>query len=184
MFIRFALLPILTLTQAFSSPDTKGIYRTQADFDSHHLEFSAPATSRKVIIRTHEFLGAPNVTIDSGGQKYYILKVELFGYRDGKRDFRFYGDQAYEILDTAGFYLYAKSALQKDKGSAVQTQYYFSTTGSDSILPLTIDNLKAAFPDKTAFRYSLDCQFGRDSRLLEYDNQSRRYKLKQIFMGL
>jgi hypothetical protein len=184
MFTRLALLPILTLTQAFVNPDTKGIYRTQADFDQHRLEFSAPATSRKVIIRTHEFLGAPHITIDSGGQKYYILKVELFGYSDGKRNFRFYEDQTYEILDTAGFYLYAKSALPKEKGSIVKTQYFFSKSGSDSILPLTIENLKAAFPDKTAFRYALDAQFGHDSRLLEYDNELKTYKLKQLYQGL
>jgi hypothetical protein len=184
MFLHLVILPILTLSQFFGNPDTKGIYRTQADFDQHHLEFSAPSTSRKVHIHIHDFLGAPNVTVDSGGQKYYILKLELFGYRENKKDFRFFQDQAYEILDTVGFYLYAKSALQKNKGSAVVTQYYFSKSGSDSILPLTIDNLKQAFPDKGAFRYALDCQFGRDSRLLEYDNQLHTYKLKQLFEGL
>ncbi|WP_133995389.1 hypothetical protein [Dinghuibacter silviterrae] len=171
------------MTQAFTNPDTKGIYRTQADFDQHHLEFSAPASSRKVIIRTHEFLGAPHVTIDSGGQKYYILKVELFGYSDGKKNFRFFEDQAYEIIDTAGFYLYAKSALPKEKGSIVKTEYFFSTSGSDAIQPLTIENLKAAYPAKTAFRYALDVQFGRDSHLLDYDNQLKTYKLKAIFQG-
>jgi hypothetical protein len=185
MFLRFAFLPILTISQMLSDPaDTKGIYRTEADFNQHHLEFSAPATSRKIVIRTHELMGAPNITIDSAGSTIYILKVELFGYCDGKSTYRFYDNQAYQILDTAGFYLYAKSALPREKGSIVRTEYFFSMTGSDSIQPLTISNLKAAYPSRDAFRYSLDSQFGRDSRLLEYDAQAHTYKLKQLFRGL
>lgn len=184
MFLRFALLPILTFSQALSDMDTKGIYRTEADFNQHHLEFSAPASSRKIIIHTHELMGAPDVTIDSAGSTFYILKVELFGYSDGKNTYRFFNNQTYQILDTTGFYLYAKSALPREKGSVAQLQYFFSVSGSGAILPLTIDNLKAAFPNREAFRYALDCQFGRDSRLLEYDAQSRAYKLKELFRSL
>lgn len=147
MFLHLALLPILTLSQVFHDSDTKGIYRSEADFNQHHLEFSAPASSRKVVIHTHELMGAPHVTIDSAGSIFYILKVELFGYSDGKNTYRFFGNKTYQILDTAGFYLYAKSAFSREKGSAVQLQYFFSVTGSDAILPLTISNLRAAFPN-------------------------------------
>jgi len=160
---------------------TKGIYRTQDDFNQHRLLFEAPASSHKVTIRTHEFMGAPHVTIDSGGQKYYFLKVELFGYRDGKRDFRFFDNQAFQIIDTAGFYIYARTGLENGKGTHISTKYYFSKTGSDYISELTIPNLKAAFSEKTAFCYALDCQFGHNGRLLEYDYQLKCYKVKHLF---
>lgn len=146
MFVRFALLPILILSQFFHDTDTKGIYRSEADFNQHHLEFSAPASSRKVVIHTHELLGAPHVTIDSAGATYYILKAELFGYSDGKNTYRFFGNKTYQILDTTGFYLYSKSAYPREKGSALQLQYFFSVNGSDPILPLTIANLTTVFP--------------------------------------
>lgn len=147
MFLRFALLPILTLSQVFYDTDTKGIYRSEADFTQHHLEFSAPASSRKVVIHTHELMGAPHITVDSAGYTYYMLKVELFGYSDGKNTYRFFGNKTYQILDTAGFYLYAKSSFTREKGSVVQTQYFFSVNGSDAILPLTLSNLNAAYPN-------------------------------------
>ena len=133
----------------------------------HRLEFEAPASSRKVSIRTHEFMAAPHVTIDSGGQKFYFLKVELFGYRDGAKDYRFFNNQAYEIVDTAGFYIYCRTGYQKGKSSRLVTSYYFSKNGSDSLLALSVENLKAAFPDYAAFHYTLDCQCYHDGKPLD-----------------
>ena len=63
----------------------------------------------------------------------------------------------------------------------VSTKYYFSKTGSDYISELTIANLKAAFSEKTAFCYALDCQFGHDGHLLAYDYQLKCYKVKYLF---
>jgi hypothetical protein len=183
MFTRLTALPLLLLLQAYSKPDTKGIYKTQEDFAQHHLTFEAPSSSRKVLIRPHELMGDPDITVVTGGQKYYFLKVELFGYRDGDRDYRFFNNEAYEILDTTGFYIYAHSGFEKTKGSIPVTKYYFSRTGMDSLQELTIHNLKAAFPEKNNFRYALDAQFGSDRKLLSYDNEMKCYKLKYLFLA-
>lgn len=183
MFIRVAALPFLFLLQAYSTPDTKGIYKTPEDFAQHHLSFEAPASSKKVLIRPHELMAAPDITVLAEGQKYYFLKVELFGYRDGNKDYRFFNNEAYEILDTTGFYIYAHSGFEKGKGSAVITKYYFSVNGSESLQELTIQNLKAAFPQKARFRYDLDAQFSSDKKLLTYDNESKCYKLKYLFLN-
>jgi hypothetical protein len=144
MFTRTAALPLFFLLQAFSNPDTKGIYKTQADFVQHHLTFEAPSSSRKVSIRAHEFLGGSDVTVVAGGQKYYFLKVELFGYRDGNKDYRFFNNIAYEIIDTAGFYIYTHTGFEKGKNAIPVTKYYFSKTGMDSLHELTTQNLRSA----------------------------------------
>lgn len=182
MFTRLTALPLLLLLQAYTSPDTKGIYKTQEDFAQHRLTFEAPSSSRKVSIRPHELMGAPDIIVVSGGQKYYFLKVELFGYREAGKDYRFFNNEAYEILDTAGFYIYARSGFERAKGSIPVTKYYFSKTSMDSLHELTISGLKAVFPDRNRFRYALDAQFSSDRKLLSYDGELKCYKVKYLFL--
>jgi hypothetical protein len=182
MFTRLIALPLLVLLQANSNPDTKGIYKTQEDFAQHHLTFEAPSSSRKVLIRPHELMADPGITVVTEGQKYYFLKVELFGYRDGSKDYRFFNNESYEIIDTAGFYIYARSGFERGKGSIPVTKYYFSRKSMDSLQELTIRNLKAAFAGRNNFRYALDAQFSSDRKLLTYDNELKCYKVKYLFL--
>jgi len=181
MFTQVAVLPLLFLLQAYPKMETKGIYKTQADFIQHHLEFEAPLSSKKIAIRTHAFSDGPAVTVTMDGQKYYFLKVELFGYRDGNKDYRFFNNETYEIVDTVGFYIYARTGFEKSKGSIQVTKYYFSKTGTDSLQSLTLQNLKSAYPERTGFRYALDAQFSSDRKLLAYDAQLKCYKVKHLF---
>ena len=57
MFTQVVLL--FLLVQALGTSNTKGIYRTQDDFNQHRLLFEAPASSHKVRIRAHEFMVGP-----------------------------------------------------------------------------------------------------------------------------
>jgi len=60
--------------------------------------------------------------------------------------------------------------------------YFFSTNADSPIIQLTIENLKSAYPSNTAFHYALDAYFNSDRQLMAYDEYTKMYKLKYLFL--
>jgi hypothetical protein len=91
---------------------------------------------------------------------------------------------SYRILDSTEFFLYYRYQQQehiKGKELLKTDCYYFSINALAPIEPLTIENLKAAFPDNNRFHYLLDEQFRRDTELMAYDPYSKMYKIKYLY---
>jgi hypothetical protein len=61
-----------------------------------------------------------------------------------------------------------------------ETRYYFSKNAESRILPLTIRNLKFAYPNRD-FHDLLDVHFRSNKELMRYDAFNNEYKLKRIF---
>jgi hypothetical protein len=115
----------------------------------------------------------------------HVEKSRSYGYRDSKnRDYRFYNNSAYRVLDTVGFFLYYTYRLEHPaggKGMLKTDHYYFSVTGTDALQPLTVENLKKAFPGNHAFHYRLDAGCKSDNDLTAYDNYLKTYRIKYLF---
>src|SRR5689334_17023024 len=73
------------------------------------------------------------------------------------RSFRTVGSQRYEILEARDLVIYSSDAIVR-KGT-LEKAYFFSVGLKGEILPLTVLNLKNAFPDNHAFHDSLDMTF-------------------------
>lgn len=98
------------------------------------------------------------------------------------KSYRFYNHSDYEIVDTASFYIYYQyKEVTTGKGLVKTDVYYFSLNNHDAIIPLTINNLKLAFPGNDKFHYALDAYFKSDEDLLAYDYFLKVYKLKYIY---
>jgi hypothetical protein len=117
------------------------------------------------------------------GKKHVFSKSATYGYRncDGQ-DYRFSGVAAYQIIDTAGFYLYNYNKLvQGEKISRPQTVFYFSVNANSPVVELTLENLERSFSQNTRFRYQLEAQFRSDKDLTAYDNMLKTYKIKYLY---
>jgi hypothetical protein len=170
----------------YSQNNTKiGLYKNENDFAMHKLTYELDCSSKQNLIKTNDFFESPKVVVKANDKKYIVLKKDFYGYHDctGK-DFRFYNNKLYEILDTASFYLYRHTALEPGnggKGYATVTKYYFSKKGNSTMQLLSVNNLMNAFPQNVKFHYALETYVHNDNGLMDYDSYSKCYKLKYLF---
>ena len=97
------------------------------------------------------------------------------------RSFRTIGNQRYEILEARDLVIYSTDVIVR-KGT-LEKEYFFSVGLNGEVLPLTILNLKNAFPDNHAFHDSLDMMFKNDSQLTKYDNFHKMYKVNRLLVA-
>jgi len=97
------------------------------------------------------------------------------------RPVRMVGNQRYYILEAKELYIYSTDVLVR-KG-ALERAYFFSVGRTGEILPLTILNLKKAFPDNHAFHDSLDANFKNDAQLTKFDDFHRMFKVNRLLQA-
>jgi hypothetical protein len=156
-----------------------GIYLTEQDYRSNKLSYVLKDHDK---LRLNEFLDGKNVSLTYRGKKVTLSKNEIFGYKLNNQDFRFYQNEAYSILDTAGFLLYSREKFtQSVKGHKREVVYFYSVNTLQPIIALAIQNLWNSFPGQTDFRYSIQSNFSKDADLITYDKLSNQYKIKYLF---
>lgn len=165
--------------QAQTLNESTGIYLTEQDYRSNKLTYNLSPTDK---MQLNEFLNGKCVTLVYQGKKLTLVKSEIFGYRKHNQDFRFFRNEAYSIVDTAGFMLYKKDKLtQQGKGYLPVETYFYSSNLKQPIQKLTIENLWNSFPEQTGFRYSVQNNFKRDADLAAYDIFVHQYRIKYLF---
>ncbi|MGX5818922.1 hypothetical protein ACWKWU_12040 [Chitinophaga lutea] len=171
---------MLTLTVAgmglwsASASAQNGVYLTAADFAKGKTTYED--ANAYIPFRYGKVKAKDN------GKTILLDKDEVYGYRRDGKDYRLVGNNAYRVLDAEHFPLYAREVeTSKGKGRIRETQYFFSPSSNGDMQPLTIANLKKAFPDNQRFHRLLDLQFRHDSELAWYDASAKSYKLKSIF---
>ena len=166
-----------------SSGTQTGVYLNPDDFTHSRLSHAADCAGGNCTIRLHALFNSTTLDLVCNGKKQVFSKDTIYGYRDcQKNDFRLYINSSYQILDTAGFYLYSINKLvQGDKIARPQTVYYFSVQANDPVQELTLSNLQTAFAGNTKFRYLLDAQFRSDKDLIAYDKILKTYKIKYLY---
>lgn len=156
---------------AQASQGNSGLYRTAADFRQRRLTLPGNCKTDGHRLRLHEFLSRPYLTVVHHGQEYRVAKDTLFGFRDcDGREFRFTTDkQYYPILNPKEeilLYKVEQATVGKNPG---YVRRYFSASAEAPVLPLTIQNVKNAFPDNRKFQELLDAQCKQESDMMAFD---------------
>lgn len=165
--------------------DKGGLYASSGDFLKHRLTYAFECSAKEGYIHFNGLLGADKGYVMVRGEKHPFSKESVYGYRDCQsHDYRIYLKRAYQILDTAGFYLYYQYEYEQPvygKGMVKADHYYFSTTPESKLQRMTLENLKIAFAENTKFQYALDAGFRSDNDLISYDRYLHSYKIKYLF---
>ena len=185
----FAVLVLLAAAKIGAAQgvaaNTGGLYSTLNDFVNHKLTYPIDCNQSANKLKLNELFESSTGYVIYGGEKHAFDKSKVYGYRSCKnKNYRFYKNSAYQIIDTAGFYIYYQYMQEekvKGKGLVKTDEYFFSTNGNGPVLLLTADNLKSAFPDNSRFHYALDAQFKSDKDLLSYDGYQKTYKIKYLY---
>jgi hypothetical protein len=94
------------------------------------------------------------------------------------RNYRIVGNDRYQIVEAKALHIYTLDVIVR-KGASEKT-YFFSVGPNGDILPLTILNLKNAFPDNHTFHDLLDMSFKHDSDLTKYDEFHKMFKVNRL----
>src|ERR1700729_2094088 len=114
--ILFAACFAVAFAQSESSVKI-GLYKNEDDFNLHKLTYAVDCSSKQNAIKPSSFFSTPGITIKTNEKKQVVLKKDFFGYHDCKgRDYRFYKNELFEIVDTVAFNVYRHTALEPGVG--------------------------------------------------------------------
>jgi hypothetical protein len=187
--IAFFLLMLLVKFSFAQKSDTiaySGIYMNSKDYKGNKLSYEVSCDSSSGKIRLNHFLSKNYIDVFKNEKKIQLFKDSIFGYRDCKQnDYRFYTerDKEYQIAENKTIVIYvADVAVTSANGKAREfvQKYFFSTTLNSTILPLTVTNLKKAFPDNLKFHNKLDLEFSSENDISTFDDVHKMYKVNYL----
>ncbi len=164
-----------------------GIYMSWQDYQAGKLSNVLNCDSKPVKIKLHHFFSSTCIYIQQGEQEVRFCKDSIFGYRDcAQNTFRFYktNDDEYRIVENQNIVIYTSDIPVTDiPGKTIKLipGWFFSASISSDILPLTINNLKRAFPNNLKFHDFLDVEFNSSQNISEYDTIHKMYKVNYLF---
>lgn len=169
-------MPCLVLGQLESS----GVYESIADFEKGKLKYGIDCEKEKHKIKRTDYYQKGYIKVVHRDTVFTLSKDSVFGYRDCKgNSYRFIDGRSYTILNPSEYILLYKHEIRQHKRTGVH--YVFSRGAQGSIMKLTRENLKEAFPESLEFQRSIDLTFKRDSKLVQYDKGYKMYVVNWLY---
>jgi hypothetical protein len=159
---------------------TSGIYVSAADYTARRLSFEGDCKSASHRLDLHNIVRKPYIDVTHGAETRRVAKSDFYGFRacDG-REYRFVDNREYEIREPGPIALYTIRV----PGRVSRLVYVFSVGPGGTVLPLTKDALKQAFPDNHAFHDALDQMFHADRDLTQYDTFHKMFKVNRLLIA-
>jgi len=181
----FAVVVAMPLGAADKKATTSGIYLTADDFLNGKLTSEGERDSSSHNINLHDsFFGKPYIDVTHNGENRRYPKSEIWGYRDFDGKFyRFVDNDAYEIREAGKLFIYSVNRLVTGRKGASEPVYYFSVGPAASVVPLTVTNLKMAFPENHRFHDYLDMAFRSDWDLTRFDKFHNMYRVNHFLIS-
>lgn len=166
-----------------------GIYLTAEDYTNRRLTSENNCDVAGHRVELHDLLGKPFIHVTHDGETRRYEKRDVYGFRscEGK-DYRFVGNDEYEILESRVVSIYERELpTQSPKDAARRLprgyRYFFSVAAGGDVMPLTIDNLKRAFPNNHAFHDALDVTFRNNDELMRFDTFHQMFKVNRLLVA-
>jgi hypothetical protein len=167
---------------AFAQSSGSGIYKTADDFKTGKLALAVDCKTENHKIKLNNFFGKSFITVVHDSKDYKFEKKDIYAYQLCNGEiYRFVSNiKNFLILNPKEQILIYKEAVVTGKGSLSHVDYFFSKDVASNVQPLTMENLKAAFPTNHKFQYSLDSAFENDANLARYDSFHKMYKINRV----
>jgi len=160
-----------------------GIYLTLANFHAGKLTYEIDCSKEKHKIKLHDFAGKAYIDVIHDGVKHTLQKKDIYAFVDCDNNvFRFFNNSEYQLHESLAISIYSKQESQSEyKSFKLVDVYYFSVGDTGAIKPLTIENLKYAFPDNHKFHDMLDAQFKDVTDIAEFDTFHKVYRVNHLY---
>jgi hypothetical protein len=178
------VLVVTILAGSLATAEAKsatGIYLTADDYKNGRLRSESDCDSPGHKVELHDILNKPYIHVTHGGETRKYLKSDIYGFRtcDG-RDYRFVGNGEYQILESKEVSILS---FEVSRGRSRSHTYFFSVGAGGEVLPLTLQNLKRAFPNNHVFHDALDATFRADDELTRYDTFHKMFKVNRLLIA-
>jgi hypothetical protein len=162
-----------------------GIFKSFDDYKTGKMEYGIDCATEMHKIKLNDFWGKDYITVVHNEKAYNLKKAEIWGFQlCDEKIVRFQGKVDFQVSEKYILWIYTKQTLQagnpKNTASKYITSYYFSKDGDGKILELTLDNVKAAFPDNHKLHDAIDAQFTSVASLSEFDEFHKRFKINHF----
>ncbi|OQP60208.1 hypothetical protein A3860_34595 [Niastella vici] len=158
-----------------------GIYLTERDFENNMLSYAGNTRAEINKIHFNEFFEKPFITVKHNGEKKQLFKDDIFAYQNKGTIVRTWNFVPYTFIERGVIWIYSKDQnVSQGKGIRREKKYFYSVSGKDEIIPLTINNLKRSFPEKHLFHDFLDAEFNSDADLAWYDSFEKKFKVNHL----
>lgn len=173
------LLSMCGLVTAQST--TSGVYKTYEDYMNQKMAYAIDCKTEKHKIKLNEFPNKPFIKVIHDGMPHEIPKDSVFGYQLCDGNFvRFADNTDYHLIERGDVWLYKKLQVKAPKGAPEPNLNFFTATGQEKPMPLTMENLKKAFPENHKFHDDLTAQFKNDKELMAFDSFHKKTKLNHL----
>ena len=150
-----------------------GVYLNAHDYVAGKLSYATSCSSSGKI-KLNNFLASRYITVTVDGKKTRLNKDSIYGYRNCNNEtYRFFKkhDEVFQILEANGITVYSsyvRITSNNGKANRLEIAYFFSKTIDSEIVPLTVQNLKHAFPDVNKLNEILSMKIGSSDLLSDY----------------
>lgn len=186
LFIPVAVLAALVVSVAASpkgaAAKTSGVYLTTSDYKLGRVSFEGDCGEKTHKLELHDVLHKSYIHVTHGTEKRRFEKKDIFGFRacDGY-DYRFSSNLEYRILEAKELYIYTHDVyVSHGRGRHTVRGHFFSVGPDNSILALTLQNLKQAVSGNQQFHDKLDATFGTGRKLEEYDEAHGTFTVNRL----
>jgi hypothetical protein len=175
----------VTSVSAADRKTTSGIYLTANDYVNGNITSEGDRNSPSHNIKLHDSIfGKPYIEVTHLGENRQYQKNEIWGFRDfDGKSYRFVENNAYEILEAQALYIYKTERLAPGRKGVSEPVYFFSVGAAAAVVPLTVTNLKTAYPENHRFHDYLDMAFRNDSDLTRFDKFHNMYKVNRLLVA-
>jgi hypothetical protein len=187
--IVFAAAIVVVNLGTAAAKDATGVYLTAEDYKNARLTSESDCSSPGHKVDLHDLLHKTFIHITHDGETRRYEKSHVYGFRScAGRDYRFVDNYEYEVLESRGLSIYthdvpARNPKDTSRGLATSRLYFFSVGAAGRVLPLTVSNLKRAFPNDHAFHDALDMTFHTDDELTQYDTFHSMFKVNRLLIA-
>jgi hypothetical protein len=186
------VLLVTVLAGSLATAEAKsatGIYVTAEDYKNGRLAGESDCDSPGHKVELHDILHKSFIDVTHGGETRRYEKSQIYGFRScGGRDYRFVGNDEYQILESIDVSIYAldvpaRNPKDTSRGLPTSRVYFFSVGAGGQALPLTLQNLKRALPNNHVFHDALDATFHTDDELAQFDTFHKMFKVNRLLIG-
>ncbi len=153
---------------------TSGVYLTAGDFVRGTLTSEGERGSSHKMLLHDSLFGKPYIEVIHNGEALRYGKDEIWGFRDfDGKSYRFVDKEAYEVREAGKVIIYTKDEFVVGRKGRTEPMYYFSVGAGGPLEPMTVANLKSAFPTNHRFHDYLDMMVVDVSQFDKFHNMYR-----------
>ncbi|MGZ3884633.1 MAG: hypothetical protein ACXVPQ_04910 [Bacteroidia bacterium] len=176
----FIFFAVILNFSSFSQSPQRGIYLSFADYEKGNLSYTS-ACGEKNTIRLRETSLFSTFVIKYKDRKIRLYKDSVYAVAEcGQPLVRFQNKECFYLAEKGGVWVfYTEARTREEKTTVVVRNYFFCVNGSDRLRPLTVSNLKAAFPANDQLQDILDAEFKTEDASA-FDTFHHQFKINHI----